>query len=178
MSTSQPYGVSAPPPHAAPQTVPSTIQTTGAQSSGTAVASGTIPSPTQATALTTSAVQPAPADPGLNGGPLSTSPLAGVLGSALALAFVLALAWLFLKLLHRASTLRSDKAIAPLQIMQSLALGGRERVLLVRSGEHEYLLGVTPSQVQLLDKRPHTAHAHITHAHATSPSQPLSTVTD
>ena len=50
---------------------------------------------------------------------------------------------------------------------------GRERVLLVRSGEHEYLLGVTPSQVQLLDKRAHTAHAH-----ATSPSQPLSTVTD
>ena len=33
---------------------------------------------------------------------------------------------------------------------------GRERVLLVRSGEHEYLLGVTPSQVQLLDKRPHS----------------------
>jgi len=60
---------------------------------------------------------------------------------------------------------------------------GRERVLLVRSGEHEYLLGVTPSQVQLLDKRAHITHAHITHAHAThahatSPSQPLSTVTD
>lgn len=86
---------------------------------------------------------------------MSSGPLASVLGSALALAFVLALAWLFLKLLHRASTLRSGQATSPLQIVQHLSLGGRERVLVLRSGDQEYLLGVTPSQVQLLDKRSH-----------------------
>jgi len=172
MSTSQPSEISAPARHTAPQTAPLTAQATGAQISATEGTIDTAPSPAQAPALTPSTLQPS-ADPGLSGGPLSTSPLAGVLGSALALAFVLALAWLFLKLLHRASTLRSDKAIAPLQIVQSLALGGRERVLLVRSGEHEYLLGVTPSQVQLLDKRPHS-----TNTTTARPSHPQSPAVD
>lgn len=103
--------------------------------------------PTQALTATTSTPDA--------GTPMSSGPLASVLGSALALAFVLALAWLFLKLLHRASTLRSGQTTSPLQIVQHLSLGGRERVLVVRSGDQEYLLGVTPSQVQLLDKRPH-----------------------
>ena len=50
---------------------------------------------------------------------------------------------------------------------------GRERVLLVRSGEHEYLLGVTPSQVQLLDKRPHS-----TNTTTARPSHPQSPAVD
>jgi flagellar biosynthetic protein FliO len=144
MSTSQP-----------PDATTHPTQAASMGSSGIAPdAVGTITTSTQAQTMTAS---PAHTDHAL-----FTSPLSGVLGSALALVFVLALAWLFLKLLHRASTLRSGQASTPLQIVQSLALGGRERVLVVRSGEHEYLLGVTPSQVQLLDKRPNPA------AHATS----------
>lgn len=144
MSTSQPSDTAHP-----------NTQAAGMESGGiTPGASGATTSSTQTQAVTLS---PAHTDPALSTSTLSTGPLAGVLGSALALAFVLALAWLFLKLLHRASTMRSSQASAPLQIVQSLALGGRERVLVVRSGEHEYLLGVTPSQVQLLDKRPHPA---------------------
>src|SRR3989344_4486675 len=60
------------------------------------------------------------------------APLAGVLGTVLALAFVLALAWILLK------------------VVQQISLGGRERVALVRHGDREYLLGVTPHQVHLL----------------------------
>ena len=74
--------------------------------------------------------------------------------TVLALAFVLALAWVFLRLLKRATTLRSVDGQAPWQVVQAVPLGGRERLLVVRQGEHEYVLGVTAASVQLIDKRP------------------------
>ena len=78
------------------------------------------------------------------------APLAGVLGTVLALAFVLALAWILLKVLQRTGIARNRSATAVLQVVQQISLGGRERVALVRHGDREYLLGVTPHQVHLL----------------------------
>lgn len=78
------------------------------------------------------------------------APLAGVLGTVLALAFVLALAWILLKVLQRTGIARNGSGKAVLQVVQQISLGGRERVALVRHGDREYLLGVTPHQVQLL----------------------------
>ena len=68
-------------------------------------------------------------------------------------AFVLALAWLFLRLLKRATTLRSADGRVPPQVVQATPLGGRERLVVVRDGAHEYVLGVTAASVSLIDKR-------------------------
>jgi flagellar biosynthetic protein FliO len=82
------------------------------------------------------------------------APVAGVLGTVLALAFVLALAWVLLKVLQRTGIARNRSGKAVLQVVQQISLGGRERVALVRHGDREYLLGVTPHQVQLLAESP------------------------
>jgi flagellar biogenesis protein FliO len=71
----------------------------------------------------------------------------------LALAFVLALAWLVLRLLKRVMIPRAVNGQAPVNVMQAVALGGRERLVIVRQGDHEYLLGVTAASVNLIDKR-------------------------
>ena len=76
-----------------------------------------------------------------------------LLVTVLALAFVLALAWLFLRLLKRATTMRSIDGRVPPQVVQAVPLGGRERLVVVRDGEHEYVLGVTAASVSLIDKR-------------------------
>jgi flagellar biosynthetic protein FliO len=74
----------------------------------------------------------------------------------LALAFVLALAWLLLRLLKRAITPRTVNGQIPLHVIQAVALGGRERLVIVRQGDQEYVLGVTAASVSLIDKRTHT----------------------
>jgi len=71
----------------------------------------------------------------------------------LALAFVLALAWLLLRLFKRAMTPRAVNGQAPVNVIQAVALGGRERLVIVRQGNHEYVLGVTAASVNLIDKR-------------------------
>lgn len=76
-----------------------------------------------------------------------------VLVTMLALAFVLALAWLFLRLLKRATTMRSIDGRVPPQVVQAVPLGGRERLVVVRDGAQEYVLGVTANSVSLIDKR-------------------------
>lgn len=91
-----------------------------------------------------SAATGAPPDPGL---------WSSLLVTVLALAFVLALAWLFLRLLKRASTMRSLDGRVPPQVVQAVSLGGRERLIVVRDGNHEYVLGVTAANVSLIDKR-------------------------
>ncbi len=86
------------------------------------------------------------------------APLTEVLGTVLALAFVLALAWIFLRILQRTGIAQNRSGKATLQVVQQVCLGGRERVAVVRHGDREYLLGVTPHQVQLLSEC--TAQAH------------------
>lgn len=87
------------------------------------------------------------------GAPVSpAAPLTEVLGTVLALAFVLALAWILLRILQRTGIAQNRGGKATLQVVQQISLGGRERVALVRHGDREYLLGVTPHQVQLLSE--------------------------
>ena len=76
-----------------------------------------------------------------------------LLVTALALAFVLALAWLFLRLLKRVTSLRTADGRLPPQVVQAVSLGNRERVIVLRHGGAEYLLGVTANQITLLDKQ-------------------------
>lgn len=88
-----------------------------------------------------------------------------LLVTALALAFVLALAWLFLRLLKRATTPRSAQGREPPHVVQAVSLGAKERVVILRDGAQEYVLGVTSTQVSLIDKRqvtPPTPHHAVT----------------
>ncbi len=82
--------------------------------------------------------------------------LAVQLGStALALAFVLALAWLALRALKRLQQRgggNAEAAGAP-QVVHSLGLGPRERLLTVRWRGCDYLLGVTAAGVSYIDHR-------------------------
>lgn len=82
--------------------------------------------------------------------------LALQLGStALALAFVLALAWLALRGLKRLQQRAGGGAAtdAP-QVLRSTGLGPRERLLVVRYRDREYLLGVTAAAISALDSWP------------------------
>ena len=91
--------------------------------------------------------------PAVAGSALDAGLWSSLLVTALALAWVLALAWLFLRLLKRATTLRAVDGRVPPQVLQAVPLGGRERLVVVRDGEHEYVLGVTAASVSLIDKR-------------------------
>jgi len=75
--------------------------------------------------------------------------------TALALCFVLALAWVVLRLIKR---LQSGKASsggddAP-HILRSVPLGQRERLVTVRYRGREYLLGVAAGAVSVIDNLP------------------------
>ena len=58
-----------------------------------------------------------------------------------------------LRLFKRAMTPRAVNGQAPVNVIQAVALGGRERLVIVRQGNHEYVLGVTAASVNLIDKR-------------------------
>lgn len=74
-------------------------------------------------------------------------------GTALALLFVLALAWLALRgLKHLQQRASRGAAGEPIVLLQSLNLGPRERVVAVRYRGREYLLGVTAAQVTVIDR--------------------------
>jgi flagellar biosynthetic protein FliO len=156
----------APGPSAAAATaiaVPTTVPTTpasaapaaatpaAAQPEAAAPGASFSPAPTApaATSASLAAPAPAPASTGAGGAELWSS----LLVTLLALAFVLALAWLLLRLLKRATTLRGADGQVPWQVVQALPLGGRERLVIVRRGAREYVLGVTPASVSLIDQR-------------------------
>jgi flagellar biosynthetic protein FliO len=78
----------------------------------------------------------------------------GLAGSLLALGFVLALAWLALRLLRRfAAPAEHGGGAAELRVLRSIALGPRERLVLVRHGDAELLLGVSAGNIRLLERR-------------------------
>jgi flagellar protein FliO/FliZ len=76
--------------------------------------------------------------------------MASTLWSVLMLLVVLALIPLVLWLLKKLQNVRPGGAGPALQVAGQLALGARERVVLVRVGERLLVLGVTPQQVALL----------------------------
>jgi len=75
-------------------------------------------------------------------------------GTALALAFVLALAWFALRGLKRLQQRAGGGTAtdAP-QLLHSTGLGPRERLVTVRWRGRDYLLGVTPGGVSFIDHR-------------------------
>lgn len=74
-------------------------------------------------------------------------------GTALALAFVLALAWFALRGLKKLQQRAAPPGAGALQVLHSTGLGARERLVAVRWHEREYLLAVTPSSVTVVDRR-------------------------
>jgi flagellar protein FliO/FliZ len=85
--------------------------------------------------------------------PEETPSFALQLGStALALVFVLALAWLALRALKRWQLKTGVAAGADaVQVLASVALSPRERLVTVRWRGREYLLGVAAGSVQRID---------------------------
>jgi flagellar protein FliO/FliZ len=74
-------------------------------------------------------------------------------GTALALLLVLALAWVALRGLKRLQQRASASGPGdPIVLLRSTSLGPRERVVAVRYRGREYLLGVTASQVTVIDR--------------------------
>ena len=85
--------------------------------------------------------------------------LAMQLGStALALALVLALAWLALRALkqfqNRGERSGGGNRVNGVQVLRSVGLGPRERLVTVRYRDREYLLGVATGGVNLIDSWP------------------------
>jgi len=68
----------------------------------------------------------------------------------LALLIVLVMAWIVLRILKRTQSGKSSDHT--LRFLRTLAVGTRERVVLIRYRDKEYLLGVTPGGINLLDK--------------------------
>lgn len=82
--------------------------------------------------------------------PSMTTQLAG---TALALVFVLALAWLALRGLKRLQQRGGTAAHDAPQLLHSTGLGPRERLVMVRWRGRDYLLGVAAGSVTFIDHR-------------------------
>lgn len=72
-----------------------------------------------------------------------------LLFTLLALAVVLALAWIMLRGLSSLSVTKSRGG--RFEILDTIALGSKERLVLVRLDEKEILLGVTANSVRRID---------------------------
>ena len=81
-----------------------------------------------------------------------------LLTTLLALAGVLALAWVLLRAFARFAGVRGGGE-GRLQIVRSVAVGARERVVLLRHDGHDYLLGVSAGGITLLERSPSPARA-------------------
>ncbi len=83
---------------------------------------------------------------------LGTADLFRMLGSfALVLALMAALLWALRKLQTRMSTQGIGRRM---QIIESLSVGPRQKFALLRVGEHEVLVGITPTQMTSLAQWP------------------------
>lgn len=78
-------------------------------------------------------------------GELTTGLGQWLVSCALVIGFILLLAWFMKK-----SRLVQPMAQGPLRVLSSLPLGTRERLLVVKVGEQQLLLGVTPGNIHLL----------------------------
>ena len=79
---------------------------------------------------------------------LGTDDLFRMIGSfALVLAIMAALLWALRKLQSR---MHSHQPGRRMQIIESLSVGPRQKFALLRVGEHEVLVGITPTQMTAL----------------------------
>lgn len=76
-----------------------------------------------------------------------------LLMTLLALAGVLVLAWVLLRAFARFAGVRGG-GDGRLEIVRSVAVGARERVVLLRHDGHDYLLGVAAGGITLLERAP------------------------
>ncbi len=76
----------------------------------------------------------------------------GILTTLLALAIVIALAWITLRALERMQYGKSTGD--ELRFIRALPVGARERIVIIQYRNEEYLLGVTSGGISLLEKRP------------------------
>jgi flagellar biogenesis protein FliO len=82
------------------------------------------------------------------------SPWVGVVTSLVALVAVLGLAWLLLRWLkHSSWGRRAVGGDTGPQVLRAVGLGPRERLIVVRHHDVELLLGVTASNVTVLERR-------------------------
>ncbi|MCG9649508.1 flagellar biosynthetic protein FliO [Vibrio brasiliensis] len=62
-------------------------------------------------------------------------------------AFILLLAWLLKRM--RVPALVNQKGLS---VVRQIAVGHRERIVIVQAGEEQFLVGVTPQSIQLISK--------------------------
>jgi flagellar protein FliO/FliZ len=88
---------------------------------------------------------------------LASADLFRMLGSfALVLAVMAALLWALRKLQSRINTQNSGRR---LNVIESLSVGPRQKFALLRVGQHEVLVGITPNQMTALAHWPEGAGA-------------------
>lgn len=93
------------------------------------------------------------------------------LGTAVALALVLALAWLVLRALRGRLTGVSAPGAGPLlRVLRQWPLGPRERLVLIELRGEQCLLGVTAGGMQVLARWPLENEAAVAAANADNPS--------
>ncbi len=78
----------------------------------------------------------------------------------LALAIVIALAFLILKGIKSAYAHKNKDSL--LKVKLSLPIGNRERIMVLNYKDAEYILGVTPNNISLIDKNISTSETIIT----------------
>lgn len=77
------------------------------------------------------------------------SPLVTLGKLALALIIVLAVFWLFARVMRQVQNIQGDMHQG-LKIVGALSVGQRERVVVIQAGEEQLVLGVTSSQINTL----------------------------
>ena len=85
---------------------------------------------------------------------------------ALVLALMAALLWALRRLQSRMNSQNSGRR---LQIIETVSVGPRQKIALVRVGTHEVLVGITPAQMTSLGQLPEGSHISQA-AHATPPA--------
>lgn len=63
------------------------------------------------------------------------------------IALILLMAWMLKRL--RVPSMTNQKG---LNVVRQVAVGSRERILIVQAGEEQFLVGVTPQSIQLISK--------------------------
>ncbi|CAG1015602.1 hypothetical protein BURC_00998 [Burkholderiaceae bacterium] len=93
----------------------------------------------------------------------STDLATNLLSTAVALIIVLALAWVSLRALKRFQQGRAGSGAGSdelPQVMRSVGLGPRERLVTVRYRGRDYLLGVTAASINVIDSHAAQAQPH------------------
>ena len=102
---------------------------------------------------------------------LASADLYRMIGSfALVLAIMAALLWALRKLQSRMNSPHSGRR---LNVIESLSVGPRQKFALLRVGQHEVLVGITPTQMTALAHWPEGADQAAIHLPPATQASPL-----